>query len=132
MQSGSTRRTSVRSPPASRLRSSSRICASGNNERTRPALERWPGPDHPLKQQERALTCIDHETFRSDERNLSMLYVRFKSALSDRLGPRLLEWEHACFLTIFGLLLMQPATSMWTIPNEDAWGMVIAAMGLIR
>ena len=61
-----------------------------------------------------------------------MLYVRFKDAMSDRLGPRLMEWEHSCFLMIFGLLLMQPVTSMWTIPNEDAWGAVIFALGLVR
>ena len=61
-----------------------------------------------------------------------MLWVRLKSEINDRLGPRLMEWEHALFLMLFGLILAQPRISFGSVPHEDIWGAVIFTIGLIR
>jgi hypothetical protein len=61
-----------------------------------------------------------------------MLWVRLHTEVKERLGPRLLEWEHALILMLFGLILAQPRVSMGSIPNEDTWGTVIFSLGLLR
>lgn len=61
-----------------------------------------------------------------------MLWVRLQTEVKERLGPRLMEWEHAFFLMLFGFILMQPGTSMWSVKNEDTWGLVIFLLGFIR
>jgi hypothetical protein len=57
-----------------------------------------------------------------------MLLVRFRS----HIGPRLMEWEHSCFLLLFGLFMMQPGPLLGSVPNEDMWGTGIFCMGVVR
>lgn len=61
-----------------------------------------------------------------------MLWLRLKSSVVERLGPRLLEWEHSIILMAFGGLLMQPHVVLQSVPNEDLWGAAIFLLGLIR
>jgi hypothetical protein len=61
-----------------------------------------------------------------------MIWVRLKSGVIERLGPRLLEWEHAVFLMLVGFLMLQPGSVLGTMANEELWGGVIFILGLVR
>lgn len=60
-----------------------------------------------------------------------MLYVRLKAEIAERLGPRLMEWEHTLVLILFGLMMAQP-WPLLGIPHEDGWGAAIFTLGVVR
>lgn len=61
-----------------------------------------------------------------------MLYVRFKAGIAERLGPRLMEWEHAVLLVGFGLVLLEPEVLLPGVPGENAIGSLIFMLGSAR
>lgn len=47
-------------------------------------------------------------------------------------NPRLMEWEHAVLLMVFGVVLAQPTNALWRLEHEDLWGSIIFVVGLAR
>lgn len=60
------------------------------------------------------------------------LWIRLRSQVVERLGPRLMEWEHAIFLMLVGLLMAQSGALLGSLPNEDGFGWFLFALGLMR
>lgn len=45
---------------------------------------------------------------------------------------RLMEWEHATFLLVFGIVLTQPGKILWLVEYEEPLGMLIMGLGMAR
>lgn len=62
-----------------------------------------------------------------------MIWVRLiKAHVQERLHERLTEWEHSIVLMVFGAVLTQPQVLIAQLPHENAWGVAIFVLGLVR
>lgn len=61
-----------------------------------------------------------------------IFFVRLREHVKERLHERLTEWEHSLLLITFGWVLAQPMVLIHHLPHENAWGVAILLLGLVR
>lgn len=52
--------------------------------------------------------------------------------LAGQRPPRLMEWEHAVLLVVFGFVLLMPGRTLTSLSNEGAWGGILLLIGVAR